>query len=70
MGTASVVLRDTDDGFVICEVVFGDGFDKSSHAHAGIRRVLDFLDSLGVEVQEPPSGEVPVPTVPALERQH
>ncbi len=56
MGIASIVMRDAEDGNVNMEVVFGGGFDHSSPAHAGIRRALEILDSMGMEVQEPEEG--------------
>jgi hypothetical protein len=57
MGVASIVMRDMPDGSCGMEVVYGDGFDKTSPAHAGIRRVLQYIDSLGIEILEPPKPE-------------
>ena len=65
MAAASIVMRDETDGNVSMEVVFGEGFDKNSPAHAGIRRVLDFINSLGMEVQEPPEPEAPQIVLPS-----
>lgn len=57
MSAASIVMRDDEDGNVNLEVVFAGGFDRDSQAHAGVRRLLDMLDGMGIEVQEPINGE-------------
>ena len=58
---ASIVMRDMPDGTVSMEVVFGDGFDRTSQAHAGIRRVLGYIDSLGIEVVAPEASRIAMP---------
>ena len=52
MATASIVMRDDGDATSM-EVVFDGGFDKNSPAHAAIRRILGYIDSLGIEVLDP-----------------
>lgn len=55
MSNASIVMRDTDDGSVHMEVVFDGQFDQASQAHAGIRKILEIIDGMGIEIQEPPA---------------
>jgi len=54
MAVASIVMRDAPDGTIEMEVVFGDGFDRKSQAHAGVRRCLQYIDSLGIDVLHKP----------------
>lgn len=74
MSTACIVISDVTDSTTgtdsskspstAMSVVFDGGFDQTSPAHAAIRRVLEMIDALGMEIIEPDSPESTQPRSP------
>jgi len=64
MSTACIVISDVSGEECAMNVVFDGGFDKSSPAHCAIRRVLEQIDSLGIEIREPIEQANALPAVP------
>lgn len=50
MATACMVMADAENSEMVMSCVFDGGFDKDSVAHAAMRRLIDMIDKLGVEV--------------------
>ncbi len=50
MATACIVMADVNNDEMAMSCVFDGGFDKDSPAHAAMRRVIDMIGKLGVEV--------------------
>lgn len=64
MATACIVISDVENDETAMTAVFDGGFDKESPAHAAMRRVLDMIYNLGVEMVDQmlaPVAAVPEP---------
>jgi len=54
MSTATIEITDRGDSNSMT-VTYAGGYDLASPSHAAIRRVVAYIDSLGIEIKEPDS---------------
>lgn len=53
MKAAYIIVNDENEGNTSLHVTYSGGYDKKSPAHNAIRRITEFVDSLGIEIKEP-----------------
>ncbi len=61
MKAAYIIVNDENEGNTSLHVTYSGGYDKKSPSHNAIRRITEFVDSLGMEIQEPEEVEAEAP---------
>tara|TARA_R110000765_G_scaffold116963_1_gene210306 strand:+ start:820 stop:1023 length:204 start_codon:yes stop_codon:yes gene_type:complete len=61
MKAAYIIVNDENEGNTSLHVTYSGGYDKKSPSHNAIRRITEYIDTLGMEIQEPEQAEAEAP---------